>query len=68
MSSAATTFWRRAGMTYLQMCSESTTTLRSCLKEPMRTTALANNAIQYTRKIEGSPSVNVNSIAASMAK
>eukprot|EP00619_Florenciella_sp_RCC1007_P002565 CAMPEP_0205908578 /NCGR_PEP_ID=MMETSP1325-20131115/3303_1 /ASSEMBLY_ACC=CAM_ASM_000708 /TAXON_ID=236786 /ORGANISM="Florenciella sp., Strain RCC1007" /LENGTH=68 /DNA_ID=CAMNT_0053274791 /DNA_START=53 /DNA_END=259 /DNA_ORIENTATION=+ len=47
--SSATTAWRIAGMTYLQMAATATTTVRSALKEPMRSTALARDAVFYNR-------------------
>lgn len=40
-------FWRRAGMNYLEMITVASTSLRSCLKEPMRTEALGRTTFSF---------------------
>ena len=47
--STPTTFWRIAGMTYMNYVSRATLSLRSALKEPAKTKAFANNSISYNR-------------------
>ncbi|CAN0249156.1 unnamed protein product [Discosporangium mesarthrocarpum] len=49
--STATTFWRLAGMTYLEYASRATSVVRSALKEPARSQALAREAVTYNRNI-----------------
>ncbi|CAM9271744.1 unnamed protein product [Ectocarpus sp. 12 AP-2014] len=55
--SQATTFWRLAGMTYLEYASKATTVMRGALKEPARSTALAREAVGYNRNVfvDGKP-------------
>ena len=36
-------------MTYIQMASTATTTVRAALKEPMRSTALARDSVFYNK-------------------
>ena len=55
-------------MTYLQMAATATTTVRSALKEPMKSTALARDAVfynkaTYTGGVQG-PKVEVTSMFA----
>ena len=47
--STPTTFWRLAGMTYMNYVTRATHSLRSALKEPAKTKAFANSAISYNR-------------------
>ena len=49
--STPTTFWKLAGMSYMQYVSRSTTVLRSALKEPARTKAFANDSFFYNRAV-----------------
>ena len=49
--SGATTFQRIAGMSYLQMAGTATTTVRTCLKQPMKDAALARDTVNYMRKL-----------------
>ena len=50
MSSAiATTYWRLAGLSYMQYVTRATSTLRSALKEPARTKAKANTEFAYNK-------------------
>eukprot|EP00752_Nemacystus_decipiens_P013890 g12330.t1 len=49
--SQATTFWRLAGMTYLEYASKATSVMRGALKEPARSTALAREVATYNRNI-----------------
>ncbi|CAM9859110.1 unnamed protein product [Pylaiella littoralis] len=49
--SQATTFWRLAGMTYLEYASKATTVMRGALKEPARTAAMARDAVSYNRNV-----------------
>ncbi|CAM9987855.1 unnamed protein product [Ectocarpus sp. 13 AM-2016] len=55
--SQATTFWRLAGMTYLEYASKATTVMRGALKEPARSTALAREVVGYNRNVfvDGKP-------------
>ncbi|CAM9764648.1 unnamed protein product [Choristocarpus tenellus] len=47
--SQATTFWRLAGMTYLEFANKATSVVRAGLKEPARSKALAREAVTYNR-------------------
>ena len=55
MSSSATTFWKLAGMTFLQYSQTSAAVVRLCLKEPLRTKALAREKI-FFKKLLWKPS------------
>ncbi|CAM9596406.1 unnamed protein product [Chrysoparadoxa australica] len=48
---AATTFWRVAGLSYLEFAAKATTVLRSSLAEPVRAKALARDGVNYNRNI-----------------
>ncbi|KAG5178327.1 hypothetical protein JKP88DRAFT_225526 [Tribonema minus] len=48
---AATTFWRIAGLSYLEYAAATTTALRMGLKEPMRSKAMTRNAVSYNRAV-----------------
>eukprot|EP00617_Octactis_speculum_P023288 CAMPEP_0185749580 /NCGR_PEP_ID=MMETSP1174-20130828/8275_1 /TAXON_ID=35687 /ORGANISM="Dictyocha speculum, Strain CCMP1381" /LENGTH=72 /DNA_ID=CAMNT_0028425743 /DNA_START=23 /DNA_END=241 /DNA_ORIENTATION=+ len=47
--SSATTFWRIAGMSYIQMGSVATSTVRNALKEPVKTSAMLREVVSYNR-------------------
>ncbi len=49
MSGTATTFWKLAGMTFLQYSQTSAAVVRLCLKEPLRTKALAREKIFFKK-------------------
>ncbi|TFJ88029.1 hypothetical protein NSK_000383 [Nannochloropsis salina CCMP1776] len=49
MSAAATTYWRIAGLTYLQYTSKAAGVLRAALKEPLRTKTMAKEKIFFKR-------------------
>ena len=66
--SGATTFWRIAGMSYLQMAGTATTTVRTCLKQPMKDAALARDTVNYMRKLPGKDVTKVSSLAESLMK
>ena len=51
MSSTGTTFWRLAGMTFLQYSQTSAAVVRLCLKEPLRTKALAREKIFFKKLV-----------------
>eukprot|EP00594_Rhizosolenia_setigera_P007692 CAMPEP_0178939222 /NCGR_PEP_ID=MMETSP0789-20121207/87_1 /TAXON_ID=3005 /ORGANISM="Rhizosolenia setigera, Strain CCMP 1694" /LENGTH=66 /DNA_ID=CAMNT_0020618033 /DNA_START=220 /DNA_END=420 /DNA_ORIENTATION=+ len=42
-----TTFWRIAGMSYVQYVNRATTALRSALKEPAKTKAAASETFSF---------------------
>lgn len=58
---SATTFWRLAGLSYLEYAAKATTTLRTALKEPARTAALGRESVKYNRNVfvEGKPTGKV---------
>lgn len=69
---SATTFWRIAGMSYVQYVAVSSATLRTVLKEPMKTKALARGSISYNSSpfvdgIQGAKTA-IETIAAAAAK
>jgi len=47
MTAPATTFWRIAGMTYLQFLSKSTSTIRMALKEPAKRKAMDQELFSF---------------------
>ena len=70
--SGATTFWRIAGRSYLHMAGTATTTVRTCLKQPMKDAALARDTVNYMRKLPpdwaGKDVTKVSSLAESLMK
>ncbi|CAM9884603.1 unnamed protein product [Heterosigma akashiwo] len=44
---AATAFWRQAGLSYIQYLNVASSALRACLKEPAKTRALARGSVNY---------------------
>eukprot|EP00587_Corethron_hystrix_P014129 CAMPEP_0113300184 /NCGR_PEP_ID=MMETSP0010_2-20120614/1921_1 /TAXON_ID=216773 ORGANISM="Corethron hystrix, Strain 308" /NCGR_SAMPLE_ID=MMETSP0010_2 /ASSEMBLY_ACC=CAM_ASM_000155 /LENGTH=67 /DNA_ID=CAMNT_0000153569 /DNA_START=116 /DNA_END=319 /DNA_ORIENTATION=+ /assembly_acc=CAM_ASM_000155 len=48
---AATTYWRLAGLSYVQFLNRATSTLRASLKEPARSKAAANDSYSYSRNV-----------------
>eukprot|EP00545_Synedropsis_sp_CCMP1620_P006431 CAMPEP_0119005958 /NCGR_PEP_ID=MMETSP1176-20130426/2028_1 /TAXON_ID=265551 /ORGANISM="Synedropsis recta cf, Strain CCMP1620" /LENGTH=71 /DNA_ID=CAMNT_0006957823 /DNA_START=94 /DNA_END=309 /DNA_ORIENTATION=+ len=48
---AATSFWRIAGMSYLQYVGKSASTIRAGLKEPAKRKAMAQETFAYNRAI-----------------
>jgi len=57
MSAAGSSFWRAAGMTYLAYANSCAAHVRACLKEPLRSKALAREQVHYkiTKWAEGAP-------------
>jgi len=49
--STPTTFWRLAGMTYMSYVTRATGTLRSALKEPLKSKAMAGGSLSYNRSV-----------------
>jgi len=51
MSGAApsrfSSFWRRSGLNYLEMVTVASTSMRNCLKEPLRSEALGRTTFQF---------------------
>eukprot|EP00428_Durinskia_dybowskii_P032551 CAMPEP_0170253380 /NCGR_PEP_ID=MMETSP0116_2-20130129/26529_1 /TAXON_ID=400756 /ORGANISM="Durinskia baltica, Strain CSIRO CS-38" /LENGTH=73 /DNA_ID=CAMNT_0010504361 /DNA_START=31 /DNA_END=252 /DNA_ORIENTATION=+ len=47
MTAPATSFWRVAGMTYLQYVNRAANSVRSAAKEPVRSKLLANSSFSY---------------------
>lgn len=47
--STASSFWRLAKISYVEYLSKSTSALRQCLKEPMKTQAAGREKVGYTR-------------------
>eukprot|EP00546_Thalassionema_frauenfeldii_P006666 CAMPEP_0178913524 /NCGR_PEP_ID=MMETSP0786-20121207/10892_1 /TAXON_ID=186022 /ORGANISM="Thalassionema frauenfeldii, Strain CCMP 1798" /LENGTH=70 /DNA_ID=CAMNT_0020586279 /DNA_START=66 /DNA_END=278 /DNA_ORIENTATION=- len=47
----ATTFWRLAGMSYLQYVNKSASTIRMALKEPAKRKALALENFGYHKSV-----------------
>ena len=45
--SSATTFWRLAGMSYLQYVNVASATVRGVLKESVKTKAIARDAVSF---------------------
>ncbi|GAX22503.1 hypothetical protein FisN_14Hh125 [Fistulifera solaris] len=50
-STPVTTFWRVAGMSYLQYINKAAGTMRSVLKEPAKTRAMAQEAYGYNAAV-----------------
>eukprot|EP00588_Corethron_pennatum_P021491 CAMPEP_0194317916 /NCGR_PEP_ID=MMETSP0171-20130528/14590_1 /TAXON_ID=218684 /ORGANISM="Corethron pennatum, Strain L29A3" /LENGTH=67 /DNA_ID=CAMNT_0039074647 /DNA_START=92 /DNA_END=295 /DNA_ORIENTATION=+ len=48
---APTTFWRSAGMSYVQYLNRATTTLRASLKEPAKSKAASQAIFSYNRNV-----------------
>ena len=44
-------FWRLAGMSYLEYLSIGTQSVRNCLKEPVRTQALERGAVHLRESV-----------------
>ncbi len=40
-------FWRRSGLNYLEMITVASTSMRQCLKEPLRTEALGRTSYAF---------------------
>ena len=40
-------YWRRAGLNYLEMVTVASTSMRNCLKEPLRSDALGRTTYQF---------------------
>ena len=58
-------------MSYLQMAGTATTTVRTCLKQPMKDAALARDTVNYMRKLPpeaGKDVTKVSSLAESLMK
>eukprot|EP00558_Chaetoceros_sp_UNC1202_P003658 CAMPEP_0197234792 /NCGR_PEP_ID=MMETSP1429-20130617/2446_1 /TAXON_ID=49237 /ORGANISM="Chaetoceros sp., Strain UNC1202" /LENGTH=70 /DNA_ID=CAMNT_0042693281 /DNA_START=70 /DNA_END=282 /DNA_ORIENTATION=+ len=49
--STPTTFWRLAGMSYTQYVTRAATAMRTALKEPAKTKAMANEAFSYNATV-----------------
>eukprot|EP00934_Nitzschia_sp_Nitz4_P008574 Nitzschia sp. Nitz4//scaffold163_size50693//8773//9153//NITZ4_006982-RA/size50693-snap-gene-0.63-mRNA-1//-1//CDS//3329538013//8564//frame0 len=49
MTAPATSFWRVAGMTYLQFANRAATSVRSALKEPTKSKLTAANTFSYNK-------------------
>ena len=47
--STASSFWRLAKISYVEYLAKSTTALRTCLKEPLKTQAAGREKVGYTR-------------------
>jgi len=47
MSPPVTTFWRLAGMSYLQYVNTAATAMRGALKEPVKMKAMAQESFSY---------------------
>eukprot|EP00429_Kryptoperidinium_foliaceum_P024427 CAMPEP_0176128946 /NCGR_PEP_ID=MMETSP0120_2-20121206/65178_1 /TAXON_ID=160619 /ORGANISM="Kryptoperidinium foliaceum, Strain CCMP 1326" /LENGTH=70 /DNA_ID=CAMNT_0017464089 /DNA_START=62 /DNA_END=270 /DNA_ORIENTATION=+ len=47
MTAPATSFWRVAGMTYLQYVNRAATSVRSALKEPMKSKLTSGSSFSY---------------------
>lgn len=59
--STPTTFWRLAGVSYVQYVSKASSTLRAALREPARSKAAAQESFAYNRATyaKGVPSQKV---------
>eukprot|EP00581_Thalassiosira_minuscula_P006677 CAMPEP_0183702744 /NCGR_PEP_ID=MMETSP0737-20130205/756_1 /TAXON_ID=385413 /ORGANISM="Thalassiosira miniscula, Strain CCMP1093" /LENGTH=70 /DNA_ID=CAMNT_0025929411 /DNA_START=89 /DNA_END=301 /DNA_ORIENTATION=- len=44
-----TTFWRLAGVSYVQYVTKASSTVRAALKEPAKSKAMAQEAFSYNR-------------------
>ncbi|CAI5467324.1 unnamed protein product [Closterium sp. Yama58-4] len=44
---AASSYWRAAGMTYLAYANQCAAHLRACLKEPLKSQAIAREQVYY---------------------
>eukprot|EP01032_Pedospumella_encystans_P012995 gene12995-14990_t len=49
MAPAGASFWRKAGLSYLQYLNIATRTVRSGLKEPLRISAVSREAVSYNK-------------------
>eukprot|EP00541_Cyclophora_tenuis_P010842 CAMPEP_0116558610 /NCGR_PEP_ID=MMETSP0397-20121206/9902_1 /TAXON_ID=216820 /ORGANISM="Cyclophora tenuis, Strain ECT3854" /LENGTH=65 /DNA_ID=CAMNT_0004084219 /DNA_START=24 /DNA_END=221 /DNA_ORIENTATION=- len=47
----ATTFWRIAGMSYLQYINKATSTVRSALKEPAKQKAMQKEVFGFNKAV-----------------
>eukprot|EP00956_Cyclotella_meneghiniana_P010205 scaffold14075_cov72-Cyclotella_meneghiniana.AAC.3 len=47
--STPTTFWRLAGVSYVQYVTKASSTVRAALKEPAKSKALAQETFSYNR-------------------
>jgi hypothetical protein len=47
VSNRFSSYWRRAGMNYLEMLTVASTAMRQCLKEPMRSESLGRTTYQF---------------------
>ncbi|KAL5769164.1 hypothetical protein ACOSP7_015723 [Xanthoceras sorbifolium] len=47
-NAAAMTFWRAAGMTYVNYSNLCAKMVRNCLKEPYKTEAISREQVHYT--------------------
>lgn len=46
-STAASSFWRQAGLSYLQYANKAASVLRETLKEPLRSQAAGRSAVSF---------------------
>eukprot|EP00574_Skeletonema_japonicum_P007037 CAMPEP_0201725626 /NCGR_PEP_ID=MMETSP0593-20130828/8974_1 /ASSEMBLY_ACC=CAM_ASM_000672 /TAXON_ID=267983 /ORGANISM="Skeletonema japonicum, Strain CCMP2506" /LENGTH=70 /DNA_ID=CAMNT_0048217047 /DNA_START=23 /DNA_END=235 /DNA_ORIENTATION=- len=46
-----TTFWRLAGVSYVQYVTKASSTVRAALKEPAKSKALAQETFSYNKSI-----------------
>ena len=61
--SSATTFWRLAGMTYLQYVNTASATVRGVLKESIKAKALARDTVFFNHIPQAGVKTPVNSLA-----
>jgi len=65
--STPTTFWRLAGVSYIQYVTKAASTVRACLKEPAKTKAAALESFNYNSSVYSGgnvgPKVNVTSVS-----
>lgn len=63
-----TTFWRLAGMSYVQYVNRASSAMRKALKEPAKTKAMANETFSYNSAIWEAGEMGSKSRVASVAK
>ncbi|KAL3790387.1 hypothetical protein ACHAWO_011602 [Cyclotella atomus] len=49
--STPTTFWRLAGVSYVQYVTKASSTVRAALKEPAKSKAMAQEAFSYNKAV-----------------
>ena len=60
---SATTFWRLAGMTYLQYVNTASVTLRGVLKESVKTKAVIRDNVSFNHVANSGVKTPITSIA-----